>query len=137
MISKWIREYYDLSEDDNLYYAFCDRIKEVVLNIGTEDMYNIYVEYLSGDEITASDVLKFANTFWALGLQDFKYENPYKLIALLYHKASGELRECHEDNILWSISVQLVQNTGSLKGYPDEYNPTKDEKVLSEISKLY
>ena len=75
----------------------------------------------------------FAYMFFALGLQDFLYSNPYRLVALLYHKVQGTV---DQDNILWSVSAALAQKSGGYKGYIDAYEPLEDKKVLEELHKI-
>lgn len=133
LIENLIAEYCSLPEDESAYYDLCEKAEKIVAEYGAETIFDGCIAYLSGAQITAENVFPFAYMFFALGLQDFLYSNPYRLVALLYHKVQGTV---DQDNILWSVSAALAQKSGGYKGYIDAYEPLEDKKVLEELHKI-
>lgn len=133
LIENLIAEYCSLPEDEAAYYDLCDKAEKLVAEYGVETVFDGCIAYLSGSQITTENVFQFSHMFFALGLQDYLYSNPYRLIALLYYKVQGIP---DQDDILWSVSAALAQKSGGFKGYIDTYEPLEDKRVLAELIQM-
>lgn len=136
-IRTMIECFYHSSEEE--YYDLCDLVQKKIDNYGTERFYQACIDYLSLQTLSQEDIIKFANAFYALGIQDRKFCNPYTLIALLYTKIELKTPQTIEEdteNLIWSISVSLVKSANLYQGYDTEYEPLEDKKVISEIQRI-
>ena len=131
-----IERYYDNEASIEDYYQLCDYAKGIINKYGSEIFYKACIDFLSDPNITETDTVRFTNTFFALGMQDTAFLNPYTLIALIYIKANIPQISEETENLCWSLSVALVKSSNLYHGYVTDYEPLNDENVLAEINRL-
>lgn len=109
--------------DDNL-----DVIEEQIIpKHGWEYVQQALFAILLDDTKTADQYSEIANIFWGAVLDGEKIRKK-TTVALLYYRL-GNVNAPYENNTIWSITAKLM----NLDYSNSEYNPLKDEKILSKL----
>lgn len=101
--------------------------EQIIPKYGWEYVQQALFAILLDDTKTADQYSEIANIFWGAVLNGEKIRKK-TTVALLYYRL-GNVNAPYENNTIWSITAKLM----NLDYSNSEYNPLKDEKILSKL----
>ncbi|MDO4501106.1 MAG: hypothetical protein Q4B60_07540 [Erysipelotrichaceae bacterium] len=111
--------------------------KNMINKFGWKEVYDAWYLYLKDDCKTPEKAINWAKLFWWYTSCQYRVEKPYELLARLYSIINVAVDKYDCENLLYSISISLLEPMGYIDLYNDPYyEPLEDTRLLSEIEKF-